>query len=291
MDLIHHVFLTRFNLPSAGVESRIRQQDEWLPRRVELFERFCVPSIRSQSNQNFSWLIYFDPQSPSWLRERTVRYAADGLCTPIFRESVDRDQLLSDIRSGIESERPVLITTNLDNDDGLATDFVERLQSVRTPHSRAAVYLANGLIRNPEALYLRRDRRNAFCSVRESAIDPVTCWSDWHNLLGRSMPVVELGGSPAWLQVVHGENVSNRVRGRLVSPARYRQSFGALLDDSTAPTQRRLVVDRLIEGPRRACREAFRAIAKWIIMTVLGKNGLDRVKSLGRVRLSGGRPR
>jgi N-acetylglucosaminyl-diphospho-decaprenol L-rhamnosyltransferase len=293
---VNHVLLTRFNLPSAGVESGIRARDGWLDDRVDLFERYCLPSVRAQSNQNFSWIIYFDPQSPAWLLNRIDGYATEGVCRPIFRATVDRPQLLADVRAASLVERDLLITTNLDNDDGLAVDFVDRLQRAEIDHPRAAVYLTNGLISSQDGLYLRRDRHNAFCSVRESSLDPVTCWSDWHNLLGRSMPVVELGGEPAWLQVVHGANVSNRVRGTLVSPLGYQDAFAPVLGNPSpgnpavgnlaVPSRGRLLRDRLVDGPIRGCREASRAGVKWLLMATVGKRGLDRIKLL---RPAGGR--
>ena len=60
----------------------------------------------------------------------------------------------------------MLITTNLDNDDGLAVDFSERIRSVETTHRRVAVYAARGLIKSANTVFLRTDRHNAFCSVR-----------------------------------------------------------------------------------------------------------------------------
>ncbi|MCU1507389.1 MAG: hypothetical protein QOG18_1762 [Microbacteriaceae bacterium] len=288
---LNHVLLTRFNLPSAGVESSIRARDGWLDDRVDLFERYCLPSVLAQSNQNFSWIIYFDPQSPAWLLNRIDGYAAEGVCRPIFRASVDRPQLLADVRSASLAERDLLITTNLDNDDGLAIDFVDRLQRAEIDHPRSAVYLTNGLISSRDGLYLRHDRHNAFCSVRESSLDPVTCWSDWHNLLGRSMPVVELGGEPAWLQVVHGANVSNRVRGTLVSPVGYRDAFAPIFGNPgsgnpAVPSRGRMLRDRMVDSPIRVCREASRAGVKWLLMATVGKRGLDRIKLL---RPTGGR--
>jgi hypothetical protein len=289
--LINHVLLTRFNLPSAGVESGIRARDGWLDDRVDLFERYCLPSVLAQSNQNFSWIIYFDPQSPAWLLNRIDGYATSGVCRPIFRARVDRPELLADLRASVPTERPLLITTNLDNDDGLSIDFIDRLQRAEIAHPRAAVYLTSGLISSHQGLYLRRDRHNAFCSVREASIDPVTCWSDWHNLLGRSMPVVELGGAPAWLQVVHGSNVSNRVRGTLVSPLGYRDAFAPVFGNPdftspAVPSRGQLLRDRLLDAPIRDCREVSRAGIKWLLMATVGKSGLDRIKLL---RPAGGR--
>ncbi|HYI34255.1 MAG TPA: glycosyltransferase [Glaciibacter sp.] len=275
---INHVLITRFNLPSPGPESLVRAQPGWLEARVDLFDRYCVPSVLAQKSRNFSWMIYFDPESPQWLLKRIERFEADGIFLPVFRATVNHHELLADIRRRVGREETTLITTNLDNDDGLAGDFVERVQATVSPHPRAAIYLTNGLIARANELYLHRDRRNAFCSVRESWTEPATCWYDWHNLLGHSMPVIEVGGNPAWLQVVHGTNVSNRVHGRLVSPARYEASFGSLLSASTAPSSVELTMDRLIRAPARILGSVPRRAAKWIALRLFGKSGLDWIK-------------
>jgi hypothetical protein len=110
--------------------------------------------------------------------------------------------------------------------------------------------------------------------------DPVTCWADWHNRLHRVMDVVEVGGAPAWLQVVHGSNVSNRARGRLVSPLPYRRTFPALLDDLPAPSPAELRHDHTVGRLSRAATESGRAAAKHVVLAVGGKRGLDHVKSV-----------
>lgn len=280
---VDHVLLTRFNLPSAGVERSIRDREGWLANRVELFDRYCAPSVRAQGNLNFSWIIYFDPESPPWLKERVRRYASAGLFTPIYRSAVSREELLADIRSVVSGHGPALLTTNLDNDDALATDFVERIQTLGGVVERTAVFFTVGLITSPSGVYRRVDRDNAFCSVIEPWDAPATCWADWHMLLRRSMPVIELRGQPAWLQVVHGENVSNRVRGRLADPRPWRNLFPGALEDAPAPKAVDVLRDRLVSAPTRAAKELTRGSAKRVALALLGKDGLDRLK----LRLSG----
>ncbi|MBC7402297.1 MAG: hypothetical protein H7279_03855 [Microbacteriaceae bacterium] len=278
MDGVDHVLLTRFNLPSLGAESVVRALDGWLLDRAELFERWCLPSVRAQSNQDFSWVVYFDPESPDWLKERIVDSWAPSTFTPFFREEVLRDDLLADIRSVSGGSRKTLLTTNLDNDDGLAADFVDRVQRVAPRDRQSAIYLTNGLIISGPDLYLRRDRTNAFCSVAEPWAHAGTCWVDWHVSLGQNMPVIEAAGPPAWLQVVHGNNVSNRVRGTLTSPLPHREIFAGLLDDAAVPSGRRLLKERFAGVPLRSAKEASRAVAKSLALRLVGRRGLDRIK-------------
>ncbi|TIC79530.1 hypothetical protein E8D34_20365 [Nocardioides sp. GY 10113] len=275
---VDHVLLTRFNLPTVGAESLIRAREGWLRERVALFERYCLPSVAAQSATTFEWLVYFDPESPAWLKERISGW--QSVLTPVFRATVDRAELLADIESTLERRGKWLITTNLDNDDGLARDFVERIQSAESVPRRHAIYCDNGLIRRGDGLYLRNDPENAFCSVREPWDGASTCWVDWHNLLGRSMEVIHVKGVPGWLQVVHESNVSNRVRGRLVSPASYLEIFevGAL-SGVESPTASEIAHDRWVARPQRACRDLARSVGRRTALRLLGKDGFDRLKA------------
>lgn len=276
---VDHVLLTRFNLPSKGPESFIRARDGWLSNRVSLFERYCLPSVKSQTSSNFHWIVYFDPESPAWLHEKIRNWSSDGLITAIFREVVENDELISDIRAVTGARHEQLLSTNLDNDDGLAVDFVERLQRARPAYPRSAIYLARGLIKSGDRLYSRTDHNNAFCSVREDWDSAVTCWADWHNLLGRQMPAVEIRGEAAWLQVIHDLNVSNRVRGRRIAAGPYVHLFERMLDDVADPRNAEIVVDNLWHLPKRQLRDAARSTIKNMTLQVVGKEGLDDLKN------------
>jgi hypothetical protein len=276
---VDHVLLTRFNLPSAGVEGVIRAREGWLRHRVDLFERYCAPSVTSQTRP-VAWIIYFDPESPGWLLERLAPLVDRGLFRPIRRASVSREELLSDIAETLPAPRRFLVTTNLDNDDGLATDFSERVTSAHCPNDRAVLYVTHGLVKSSQGLFLRRDPLNAFCSVRDSWDDPVTAWTEYHNELPRVMPALQLDGPPGWLQVVHGENVSNRVRGRLVSPKSYAGRFGHLLDDVEEPSRRATWRDELVNRPGRLVRDTARSTTRGTALRLLGKERYSDAKLL-----------
>lgn len=278
MKPVDHALLTRFNLPSPGAESLVRSQEGWLRRRVQLFEEYCLPSVLAQTAQEHSWLVYFDPESPDWLMSKIAGWAATGRLTPRFTKAVSRDDLVRDLRAVTRARTGHLLTTNLDNDDAIAVDFVARLQEAATSEPRTAIYFSQGLILSGNGVYARRDRRNAFCSVRESWDAPQTCWSEWHNLLGQHMAVLEIDGRPAWLQVVHGTNVSNRVRGRRDEPLAHRDLFPGLLDEvpSLAPAEARR--DRFVNRPARMGRDIARAMVKWVALRIVGKDGFDRLK-------------
>lgn len=276
---IDHAFITRFNVPTPGREGFIRAQDGWLKDRVQLFERFCLPSVEAQTLQSFHWLVYFDPDSPQWFVDWLEDSKSSKRFTAIFRTSVSRDELISDLKQVTGGRGDLLLTTNLDNDDGLAVDFVRRLQDAVTSSNRTALYLTRGLILRDRSIYLRSDPFNAFCSVAESWISPVTAWADWHNRLGLAMTVQSVSGLPAWLQVVHGRNVSNTVHGRLCNPSVFNDLFPYALNEMPSPSKERLLLDKLVHGPIRSLEAGLRSGMKGLVLTFLGKSRFDAVKN------------
>ncbi len=263
----------------------MRARDGWLRERIDLFERYCAPSVAAQQGADVTWIVYLDPASPQWLLDRMAPYAESGLLHPIQREVVGVPELREDIAAVVPEPGDALLTTNLDNDDGLAVDFCARLAAVATQHPRVALYATNGLVLSQDGLFLLRDRHNAFCSVREGWDEPVTSWSEYHNELHKVMPVIELDGPPAWLQVVHGGNVSNRVRGRLAAPSAHRASFAVPLD-VREPSARDLFVDRTLRDPSRRLRDGSRATARRVGLRILGKDGYATAKATLRTARS-----
>lgn len=275
---IDHVIVTRFNLPTAGPESLIRAQDGWLRNRVELFRRYTVPSIRSQTLKSFSWIVYLDRESPSWLRSVIDPLADEGLLIPLYRETVTWSDLAVDAREVTGARGNQLLTTNLDNDDAVAIDFVSRLQSLARKNPSAAIFIVNGLIRSGTKLYAHRAKSNAFCSVSEPWSAPQTAWRDWHTHLGNHFPAINVVSEPAWLQVIHGQNVSNQVHGRRVNPRRYERLFPSLLEDLPEPRALPLLIETAVLQPIRTVRSALRSIGKQAVLRIFGRDGLDRLK-------------
>lgn len=274
---VPHVFLTRFNLPSTKVENSIYSQT-WLRERYQLFCRFTVPSVRAQTAESCHWIIYLNPNSPDWLKQAMDELERSGVATPNYGGKVAHDHVSAHLRALLGRDKGQVITSNLDNDDGLAIDFVQRLRQVPVSQPTTALYLTNGLIRSGGRLYRRADPENAFGAVRSDLSQLQTCWSQWHNRLHTVMPVNCAGGAPGWLQVVHGTNVSNRVRGRLVDPQSYRDAFPGLLDDipPISPAQR--LGDLVVRQPARGVRDVVRGRGAKLAVNMVGQRGLEDLK-------------
>jgi hypothetical protein len=105
------------------------------------------------------------------------------------------------------------------------------------------------------------------------------------------MPVKLAWGEPAWLQVIHGTNVSNRVHGTMVSPGAYAALFPGIFEDGwLQPSGVDLLLDSSVRRPLRWGREAARGAVKRVIVATAGRAGLDRVRDRMRGRRGASTP-
>ena len=183
----------------------------WLETRVDLFERFCVPSVSVQKAR-FDWFVFCDSETPGPFRERLDALARSHVFTPIYHEGPlhDRD-MATQVHSRLARETQVVITTRLDSDDAIRSDYMLRIQRA----SRAQDEFLNfplGLQWRSGPCYLVLDVSNPFISRVETRLssgpwnpETVFCETGHHDLIhtGRVRHVVS---PPAWVQSVHSAN-------------------------------------------------------------------------------------
>ncbi|HMO67998.1 MAG TPA: glycosyltransferase [Novosphingobium sp.] len=270
--MLHHTLISRFNLATPGREVGFRSRPGWLEERFALFERYCLPSVAAQTCQAFDWIVFFDDQTPDWARDLARQLQAvrpfHALYTPLF----DNDGWARAVRTTAGPPVPgrLLVTSNLDNDDALGFDYVERVQQAARQHfsgARFAVNLPDGYVLADRALYAHRHVQNAFTNLVEPDDEAfTTTMTIRHMELADHVPVIQAHGAAGWLQVVHGGNVSNRVRGRRVGGVEARRCFPAeVLGDIAEPSLAARLTETLLAAPARALRDRAFALARRIV--------------------------
>lgn len=272
-----HVLITRFNLATGGREAGLRARPGWLEGRFDLFERICLPSVAGQDEQAFDWILYFDEATPEWARDRldALRPMRDfhACYTGLF----DHRGWARTVRMVIGEPQPgrVLISSNLDNDDALARDYVARVQAAARHYagkSRFAVNLPDGLVLAGDALYAHRHLHNAFANLVEpDDANFATVKTIRHMELPDHAEVVQAEGPPAWIQLVHDGNVSNRIRGNRVGPALAKSRFPAeILAGIVPPSPARRTLEGCIVAPLRKLRDLAVAMVRRVVQASRG---------------------
>jgi len=265
------VLITRFNLATPGREAAFRRASDWLAGRFDLFERYCLPSVREQTWQDFTWLVLFDSETPQWARERIARAQSACRFTPVFTALFDHTGWGRMVRDAIGPPvaRRIVVTSNLDNDDAIAADYLERLRDAATQHWHGETFAINvteGLVLARQRLYRFAHPANAFTTLVESDSDRLrTTMTIRHNELAHHVPIVQVPGKPGWLQVVHGGNVSNRVRGTILAKPETLCFPAQILAEAEPPTAAEIAWDRLFNAPIRRLRDLAITLFRHIV--------------------------
>lgn len=256
-DVIQHFVLTRFNIATQGRESDLRNRPGWLSRRFDLFENYCLPSMAAQSTDDFSWIIYFDENTPEEYRDRIAdaqRVAAfEARFVGITRMSNVAKDVVERVRPGTTR----VLTTRLDNDDAVSRDFLAHVRAFASGCPDDTVLnFPDGLALREGSVFTAHDASNPFTSLVEDCEDIQTIWSAQHRDLGKKWHLVQVSAPPVWLQIVHGENVANRIKGRRLRVDEARLAFPALERVQLRPTnQIALLTDNRLAYPLRQLRE------------------------------------
>ena len=163
-----HYILTRFNLPlssrKSGESTNVCGQ-EYLSYRFDLFEQFCLPSVRNQVCQNFKWLILFDINTPDEFKKKAADWHNEypklipcyldvkdygGMSvTSNYVTDVDTDtpmlqitsRFVADIIRSLEESLPEwILTTRLDSDDALHRDWIKCMQNLFKANPQQLAY-------------------------------------------------------------------------------------------------------------------------------------------------------
>ena len=217
MSPIDHFLLTRFNVrteygPEEGVSPA------WMARRLELFRRFCAPSVAAQSVRDFRWMIFIDDGTAPDHRRAIQIAAPRAELVPLPAWSDEAARIAVDTRRRASR----VVTTRLDNDDAIHGDFLRIAR--QAPPGRFVEFL-RGFIYDTRvrSLYQHTLPANPFLSYVSDL--PLTIVHQGnHRLTAQKGPVLTLREPAAWLQVIHGDNVSNDVQGTICPTIVQRQA-------------------------------------------------------------------
>jgi hypothetical protein len=268
VSVFDHFVLTRFNVK---MPIYAHGDEAWLAERIELFERYCLPSFKAQTNKDFTWLLFADQDSPDWFRQRLETCVA-GLAEVVYVDGFFTGETAA-AAVHERARRSSVITTRVDNDDAIADDFIAVVQSQFRGQQLQLINLVNGAQYSRRHVYLRPYTRNPFISLVEQVGHdlPRTVFVRRHFELDTVAPVANIRTShPMWLQVVHGDNVLTELVGLRTRRGKVVPYFACALDVDRDPVGHVVevvggglrIVSRLAHRPRRLVDLAQTVLAR-----------------------------
>ena len=121
--MFKHYIFTRWNLLGPAQNNTIYYNNPdpqgWMEHRMNLFDKYTLPSVMLQTNKNFTWLLAFDLRNTStWITDK-------------YNEFPNIQVIGEYPRTWLRKQTPKgwIITSRLDNDDIILPEYIETVQS------------------------------------------------------------------------------------------------------------------------------------------------------------------
>ena len=159
--IFKHFLLTRFNVQLSWTQ---KKWDEFsLKNRIDMFEQICFPSVKSQTNKKFKWIVYFDRSSPDFLKKKVDEFKSRlDIFQPLYIENFNSAEVRNNILSLLDDNTEYLITTRLDNDDAISKNYIDLVQACFDYQEIEIINFLHGYRLYNNKLYLNKFPSNNF---------------------------------------------------------------------------------------------------------------------------------
>lgn len=257
-----HFIITRFNLKNSDWENSKDGEkvltDEWLNHRFKLFEKYTLPSVINQFNQNFEWFVFFDISTADQYKSRIESIARSyKKFIPIYIDGLSqlREATETQILSRLKDTDDFIITTRLDNDDIIHYKFIETIQNSFTPKEQTLIDLRLGyqLIDSEKTIEYRLFKKpyNPFLSLITHVKNFDSIISKSHHQWKSISNKIVIDDVALWIQIVHNKNMvaqQNRNLKKVKTPLS--KQFGVTLPKSNS-SKAAIMFDTIIRYPQR----------------------------------------
>ena len=215
------------NMKHLSFEERVNHVfgESRLIRRFELFENICLPSLKNQTDQGFNIAILTSKSLPNWAMER-LQHSLSGIENIFIRPFRANANYMNIARRAVyellDHQADTYASFNLDDDDALATDYIERLRGYLLPENVGkALTFRKGfeLTVSGGEMRLKRDRRpKASAGIAGINAGPINDVADvatifeygGHRKVDERFPLIIDASDDMYLQSANGANVSER---------------------------------------------------------------------------------
>lgn len=228
--------LCRFSYPAIGgfqvehatVEDRRRYlyASKRLEERFRLFETITLPGLKAQTDDLFNFVVVVGDCLPKAASDRLIDLTSGIEQVQIVAQpSGEHRKVMKAVLNQARTDpaRPCL-QFRLDDDDGVAIDFVERLRAAAVDckglinaNSTVAIDFTHGYIAEVRAgeinaMPVHRSLVTAGLGMYVGGGCDLTIMNFAHQRMGRFMPVVSYPDGPMWVRTLNGFNDSPKAR-------------------------------------------------------------------------------
>lgn len=218
-----HFIITRFNIkcnfgcklrnPENNPMKRILDVD-YLEERFAIFEKYTLPSIKKQTNQNFVWIILFHKKTPSKFLKRIKELKCKFDFVDLYFDEEEKF-CFSEYCNNNGEVNDFFITTRIDNDDMLGEDYISKIQEYANENLHTCILSFEKGLKyelSSQKKYLYNEKCNHFISMISPKEEYILQYNH-SKILDSGKEIVMLNtNKPMWIEVIHNSNVINQIR-------------------------------------------------------------------------------
>jgi hypothetical protein len=217
--MFEHYLITRFNLKNPNWDVTKNNEelltDAWMEDRMWLFENFCLPSVKAQSNKKFTWLLYLDTTTAEKYKNKITDLTSGTENIKLFFIN-GMNEFYPEIQKATTSEKTYLITTRIDNDDVISKHFIDEIQKKFASQDFLAIDVIKGYSLQIKPTYILGKKEhvfNPFISLIEKNENPKTVWFNDHTQWKKESRIIQITNKRLWMSIIHEKNKVNEFDG------------------------------------------------------------------------------
>lgn len=217
-----HYVLTKFNIrqefdcrlknPDNNPMLRILDED-YLDFRFDIFEKYTLPSIKNQTNQNFKWIVLFHEETPDKYLKRIKDLKKIYDFIDIYVE--DGGWFNFTVYCNNNNENcDFYITTRIDNDDMFNENYIKEIQDYANQNLHKCILsfpYGEKLDLESKKHYEYVVKNNHFLSMISPKEDHIMSYNHAKILDSDNEIIFLKSDKPMWTEIVHETNVINDI--------------------------------------------------------------------------------
>ena len=213
--------ITRFNLflPNLHADytknENININQDYLKKRFELFEKYCLPSIEAQTDKNFCWFILMNTETPDAFKVRMESIITHSKANIVLLYMKEYNlELIKQKILELKGDINWVTSIRVDNDDILAKNFVEEVRKVAPRINKTVINFERGLHYNlgTKEIGIHSAKANHFISyIEDISKNFELVYKCGHNKMLSSgiSKCINIKKKPMWAELIHDTNVVN----------------------------------------------------------------------------------
>ena len=202
--MINHFIVTRFNQKFNHLKCNrtLYLNEDWLNFRVDLFLKYCAPSVLGQDRGDFYWSIIIDKETPEDIRNKLL------IDKRIYLHTCETERKQRTKELSNQSFKYVF--SRIDSDDGYRKDFTEQIYQFKSNDEEFLIdinYICFDMIKN---IFQEKTTKSSHFISMYTKNSNFNIYYKNHVRLIKNFKYYKINNFLG-IEIVHGKNISNQI--------------------------------------------------------------------------------